>query len=255
MKKRQDGGELRPAPAHDPRTDEPLTPEARRRVYRDALGVGLATGAYGASFGAIAAASGLSTLQACVLSLLMFTGASQFALASTLAGGGGVFPAIATATLVGVRNAFYGLQLAPVLGLSGLRRLIAAHLTIDESTALATAQAGPRAARLAFWVTAVSLFAVWNLSTLAGALGAGVVDDPRDLGLDAASSAAFVALLLPRLRSRRLGALAAGGALLALAALPWAPPGVPVLIAGALAVVAGLLVADWRAAALRGEAK
>ena len=226
--------------------DTPLPPAARRRLYRDSLGVGLATGACGVSFGAIAAASGLSLPQAMALSLLMFTGASQFALASTLAAGSGVFPAVATAALVGVRNAFYGLQLAPILAVRGLRRLAAAHLTLDESTALATAQSGPQAARIAFWVTGLSVFAVWNLSTLAGALGARVVDDPRDLGLDAASSAAFVALLLPRLRSRRLGALAAGGAVVALIALPWAPAGVPVLLAGALAAVAGLAVRDWR---------
>ena len=227
--------------------EAPLSLEARRRVIRDSLGVGVATGVYGVSFGAIAAASGLSTLQACLLSLLMFTGASQFALASTLAGGGGAFPAIVTATLVGVRNAFYGLQLAPIVKARGLRRFAAAHLTLDESTALATAHASAPAARLAFWLTGLSLFAVWNVSTLAGALGARVVDDPRDLGLDAASSAAFVALLLPRLRSKRLGGLALAGAGVALVALPWAPAGVPILLAGALAVLAGLAMRDWSA--------
>ncbi len=203
---------------------------------RDALGVGLAVGAYGVGFGAAAVAAGLSVLQACALSLLMFTGASQFALVGVLGAGGGVLAAVAGATLLGSRNALYAVRLADLLRLSGLRRVAAAHLTIDESTALATgAPAGLQG--VGFWAGGLSVFGFWNLATLLGALGAGAVDTSA-LGLDAAVGAAFLALLAPQVRDRTGLQVAVGGAALAALAVPLAPAGVPVLVAGLAAVVA-----------------
>jgi predicted branched-subunit amino acid permease len=214
-------------------------PDPRRAVLRDALGVGLATGAYGLSFGATAVAAGLSPLQAAVLSLLMFTGASQFALVGVPASGGGAPVAAATAALLGARNALYGLRLAPLLRVRGARRLAAAQLVIDESAAMAVAREDDGQARLAFWATGLAVFALWNLATLAGALGTGAVADPRALGLDAAAPAAFLALLAPRLRERAVRAPAAGAAVLALALTPLVPAGVPILVvAGAVALAA-----------------
>jgi len=214
--------------------------DERRAVLRDALGVGVATGAYGLSFGATAVAAGLDAAQAVALSALMFTGASQFALVGVLAAGGGAAVAAATATLLGARNALYGLRLAALLRLRGARRLAAAQLVIDESAAMAVAREDePALARLAFWSTGVAVFALWNLATLAGALGAGAVADPRTLGLDAAAPAAFLALLAPRLRERAVRAPAAGAALLALALTPLVPAGVPILVvAGTVALLA-----------------
>ncbi len=208
----------------------------RRSVLRDALAVGLSTGAYGLSFGAVAATAGLSLPQASALSLLMFTGASQFALVGVIAGGGAPLAAAATATLLGARNAFYGLRLASVLGQRGPRRLLAAHLVIDESSAMATLRADPRESRLAFWATGVAVFVLWNLATVAGAVGAGRLADPTVLGLDAAAPAAFLALLAPRLRDRRTWALTATAAALALALTPVVPAGVPILAAALLVV-------------------
>ncbi|MGZ4625340.1 MAG: AzlC family ABC transporter permease [Kineosporiaceae bacterium] len=216
----------------------------RAAVLRQALSIGVATGAYGISFGALAVAAGLSVTQACVLSLVMFTGGSQFAFVGVVGAGGSGGAAIATATLLGARNGFYGLQIARLLRPRGWRRPLAAQVTIDESTAVATAQAvvrpgRPELARLGFWATAVAVFALWNAATFVGALVGNALGDPRRYGLDAAAAAAFLALLWPRLRSRRTRLVAGGAALVAAALVPVLPPGAPVLAAALVAVVAG----------------
>jgi branched chain amino acid efflux pump len=215
-------------------------PAERARVVRTALGVGVATGAYGLSFGAISVAAGLSTLQTCALSLLLFSGGSQFALVGILGGGGGAVSAAATAILLGSRNAFYGLRLATTLGVIGLRRAAAAQIVIDESTAVSIAQTSPRTARLGFWTTGIAVFALWNLGTLVGAVGAGALKDPAVYGFDAAAPAAFVALLAPRMRSREPWIVALIAAAVALVAVPFVPVGVPVLFAAVVAILLGV---------------
>src|SRR4051794_36245812 len=109
----------------------------RRQVLTDSLGVGLATGAYGVSFRAIAATGGFGVLQPCALSLLVSPGASQFALVGVLASGGALLSGAATALMLGTRNPLYGLKLASLLGFHGVRRIAGAQLVIDESTAMA----------------------------------------------------------------------------------------------------------------------
>ena len=190
-----------------------LAPQ-QRGIVRDSLGVGIATGLYGASFGAISVASGLSVAQTCVLSLLMFTGASQFALVGVLSGGGSGFSAGATALLLGTRNTLYGLRVAGLLGYDGRRRVAAAHLLIDESTAMSVTRTSRGDARLGFLVTGGTIFVLWNLFTLLGAVGGNAIGDPRTYGLDAAVGGAFVALLWPQLANRGhqvVAVLAAGG--------------------------------------------
>jgi predicted branched-subunit amino acid permease len=212
----------------------------RRAITGNALGIGVATGAYGISFGAVAIAAGLSLAQTCVLSLLMFTGASQFALVAVVGSGGSALAGAATAVLLGTRNAFYGLRLSRLLGRDGPGRLVAAHLVIDETTAMAVAQDTERAGRLGFWATGVAVFSLWNIGTLMGALFTQAVPDPKALGLDAAAPAAFLALLAPRMRalSPWLVALVAAG--VAIVSVPFVPAGVPVLLAAAVAVVFGV---------------
>ena len=204
-------------------------------MVRDAVGIGLAVGAYGLSFGAAAISAGLSTAQACALSLLVFTGASQFALVGVLGAGGGVPAALAGALLLGSRNSLYAVRLSSLLAVRGPRRLLAAQLTIDESTGMATA-APAGLAGTAFWVTGGVIYVLWNLATVLGALGAARLGDPAVLGLDAAVPAAFLCLLAPQVRERKTLAVAVAGALVALVAVPVTPPGVPVLLA-AVAVV------------------
>ena len=179
-----------------------LSPAARRGIVRDSLAVGLATGAYGVSFGVVSVASGLSVLQTCALSLLMFTGASQFALVGVVAAGGAPLSGALTALLLGTRNTLYGLRLAPLLQFRGVRRFAAAHVLLDESTAMSVTRDTTSAARLGFVTTGVSVLVLWNLSTLAGAIAGNELGDPRRYGLDAAVGGAFIALLWPRLSGK-----------------------------------------------------
>ena len=218
-----------------------MTIERRRAIIGDALALGLGTGVYAISFGALAVAAGLSAWQAQALSLLMFTGASQFALIAVVASGGSAAVAIATSTLIGTRNAFYAVAMSPVLEVRGARRLLAAQATIDESTGMAARYEGDRdSARLAFWATAASIYVLWNLGTLIGALGAGMVEDPNAFGLDAAAPAAFLALVWPRLTTWSMRAVAIVSLVLAVALSPFVGAGLPVLVAGAGGIVVGL---------------
>ena len=222
-------------------TDAALTPTERAGIVRDSLAVGLATGAYGIGFGAVSVASGLSVAQTCVLSLLMFTGASQFALAGVLAAGGAPMSGAATALLLGTRNTLYGLRMAPLLKWRGWRRFAAAHVLIDESTAMSVNRGSTEGVRLGFLTTGWSVFVLWNLATAVGAVAGEAVGDPRTFGLDAAVGAAFLALLWPRLRDRRNVHVAALAAAVALSMVPLTAPGVPVLAAGGVALLVGVL--------------
>ncbi len=179
-------------------------PRRGARSSRNSLGVGVAVGTYGFAFGAAAVAAGLSALQTCLLSLLAFTGGTQFAVVGVVAGGGGIAAALGSGLLLGSRNALYAMRMAPLLGVRGVRRLLAAHGTIDESTAMAIGQGDPALARTAFWWTFGAVFVMWNLATLLGAAGASALGDPGRFGLDAVVPAAFLALLAPRLRHGRV---------------------------------------------------
>ncbi len=214
---------------------------ADREVWREALGVVLATSAYGISFGALAVASGLDVWQACVLSLLMFTGGSQFAFVGVFAAGGvSALPsAIASAALLGVRNVAYGMRMSPIVGTTTARRVAASHFTIDESTAVAISQTDPRLRQVGFWVTGIGIFIGWNITTLIGALVGDVLGDPKAWGLDAAAAAAFLALLWPRLKERQAIAVGVAAAVVAAALTPFIMPGLPVLVAALVAILVG----------------
>lgn len=217
-----------------------------RAVVRDALGVGVAVGLSGFAFGVTSAGSGLGLLQTCALSLLVFTGASQFALVGALAAGGGPFTAAAGAFFLGVRNAFYGLRLSQLLALPHAVRPFAAQWVIDETTAVTLAQPTRRARRIGFAVTGLTLYVLWNLTTLLGALGAKAIGDTRAWGLDAAGPAVFLVLLAPMLKTTTERAVAGLAVLLGLGLLPFLPAGVPVLVAALAAPIA--LVAEGRRA-------
>ncbi|MFK0256128.1 AzlC family ABC transporter permease [Streptomyces sp. NPDC090445] len=212
-------------------TPEEAAGRPRSAVVRDALGVGVAVGLSGFAFGVTAAGAGLSALQAGALSLLVFTGASQFALVGALAAGGNPFTAAAGAFFLGTRNAFYGLRLSQLLALPRAAKPFAAHWVIDETTAVSLAQPDRRSARLGFTVTGLALFVLWNLTTLLGALGAEAIGDTAAWGLDAAGPAVFLALLAPMLKSTTERAAAALALVLGLGLLPFLPAGLPVLVA------------------------
>lgn len=213
-----------------------------RSAARTGWAVGVATATYGVSFGALAVAAGLDVWQTCVLSLVMFSGGSQFAVVGVLAAGGVAAgpSAIASAALLGARNSLYGIRVKPLVGSGFWRQVAAAWITIDESTAVATAQQSPRARSVGFWVTGLVVFVGWNLTTLVGALIGDSIGDVSAWGLDAAAAAAFLGLLWPRLRRLQPVVVAIGAAVVATVLTPWLQPGLPVLIAAAVAVVFGV---------------
>lgn len=218
------------------------------------MSVAVATGVYGISFGALSVAAGLDLWQTLALSALMFTGGSQFAFIGVLGSGGAPVAAVATAGLLGARNALYGAVMAPLVAARGLRGLAAAHVTIDESAAVANAQPDTETARVGFWWTGVGVLVLWNVFTVVGAVVGDALGDPARWGLDAAAAAAFLGLLWPRLAGRVAQGVAAGAVVVALALTPVTPAGVPVLAAALVAVLAG-----WRTpgepAALRRAAR
>lgn len=214
----------------------------RDRTVAAAIGIGVAVGVYGISFGVLAVAAGLTPVQACVMSMLTFTGASQFAFISVVAAGGGALAAIGPAVMLAMRNAAYGLSLAPVLPARLRDRALVAQLVIDESTAMARAQNDPASARRAFLITGITVWICWNVGTLVGALLGSGLGDPRTLGLDAMFPAAFLALVAPQLRRPGAPVAAITGAMIAAAVLPFTPAGLPV-IAALAGLVPGVLVA------------
>jgi 4-azaleucine resistance transporter AzlC len=222
---------------------EPLP--GRAQIIRDAAGIGVYAGAFGVTFGAVSATAGLSVIQAVAMSAVMFTGASQFALIGILGAAGAPLSGLSAALLLGLRNAFYGVPVTHILRPSGLRRLWTAHFVIDETTAMAVAQPTRRAGGYAFWATGVTLYALWTLGTLAGALlGSGV--DTSALGLDAATPAIFLALLWPQLSHARAPVVAIGAIVVTLGLGPVAPAGVPIVAAAGVALAAGLFPTHLR---------
>lgn len=202
-----------------------------RPYLRDAVAIGLGVGLYAVTFGVLASAAWVTVLQATALSLLTFTGASQIAVVGVLAAGGSPAAALGSSLLLAARNGAYGLALSRRLRGSWPRRLLAAHLVIDESTAMATGQADPEHTEGAFWATGLAVFVLWNAGTVVGAVSGQAIGDLETLGLDVAFPAAFLALLAPHFGRRDGRVAAAVGGLVALAALPFTPAGVPVLLA------------------------
>jgi 4-azaleucine resistance transporter AzlC len=232
-----------PTPADGSPVDVEAEQAARRRIRNRALTIAVSVVPFGLSFGAVSVETHLSLLQVSFMSLVLFSGASQFALVSVLGGGGSYVSAVGTALLLGARNGLYAARINALLRPSGWRRLLMAETTIDESTAMAVSEGQSGHAARAFWTTALCVYVLWNVSTVVGALVGNAFGSPAVTGLDVAGPAAFVALLAPRLTTTRirLGALAAG--LIALGTVPLVPVGAPILIGG-LAAVAILLAVD-----------
>jgi predicted branched-subunit amino acid permease len=173
---------------------------------------------------------------------MTFSGASQFAIIGVIGAGGGALSGITTASLLGIRNGLYGVLMAPILKVRGFKRLVAAHITIDESTGVSLSQEsrGNQAMQEGFWLTGFGVFIFWNLFTVAGALGAKAMGDPSAWGLDAAVPAAFLGLVWPRLKSSTDKTLAVIAAVFAIATTPFLPAGLPIIGTAVIAILAGL---------------
>ncbi|WP_026533263.1 AzlC family ABC transporter permease [Arthrobacter sp. H41] len=204
------------------------------------LSIAVATGLYGLSFGALSVSAGLDLWQTMALSLLLFSGGSQFAFIGVIAGGGSGLSALSASALLGIRNGVYGMQLNLLLRPAGWRKLLAAQVTIDESVATATGQTDPVEQRRGFWAAGIGVFVLWNIFTGLGALLGAAIGDPAQWGLDGAAAAAFLGLLWPRIQGLEPAAIAVVCAVVTVLAVPFVPPGIPILIAAVVAAVLGL---------------
>jgi 4-azaleucine resistance transporter AzlC len=216
--------------------------ELDRDIIRDVALVAAATALVGVTFGAITVSAGLPVWLPVMLSVLVFSGASQFVFVGLMIAGGGPMAAVLAALLVNVRHLPFGLVVGDLLGTGPARRLAGSHLMIDEAVAFALSQDdGPRR-RAAYWVTGIGLFVSWNAAVVVGAAAGTAISDTGALGLDAAFPAVLLALILPSLRAPATRRAALAGVVVALVTAPFVPTGVPVLLA-----LAGVVVGARRA--------
>lgn len=185
----------------------------------------------GASFGAIAVASGMQWWMPSVMSVFVFAGGSQFLAVEIIASGGGAVAAVLGGLVLNARHLPFGFAVGDVFGKSWPGRLLGAHLLVDETTAFALGQTNARRAKHAYWLAGVSLFIAWNLGTVIGVIAGQAIGDPDAFGLDAAFPAALLALTLPSLKDKPTLRAALVGAVIAVATSPYLPAGIPVLLA------------------------
>jgi 4-azaleucine resistance transporter AzlC len=222
----------------DAQTSSPPAPPAAsfRAGLRAGVPYAIAGAVVALSFGVLARQAGFSAIGAIVMSGIVFAGSAQFAAVAIIAGGGGVGAAIGAAALMNSRFLSMGAALAPSLSGRALQRAAQGQTVVDASWAMANRGDGRFDRHFLFGASAVQ-YVTWMIGTTVGAVGGRGLGDPRALGLDAIFPAFFLALLVPELRDRRSRGVALGGALIALALVPPAPPGVPVLAASAAALV------------------
>ncbi|WP_436771276.1 AzlC family ABC transporter permease [Yinghuangia sp. YIM S09857] len=213
-----------------------------RGTARDIALVCLADALVGASFGAIAVSGGLDWWVPVLMSVVVFAGGAQFAAIGVVLSGGGATAAVATGLVLNARLLPFGFTVADTLGRRARTRALGAHLTTDEGVAFVLRHRDPALRRAAFWACGIALFAAWNLAVVVGAAAGSTIGDTDALGLDAAFPAVLLALVRPTLAAEpttRNAALL--GAAAAVAATPFLPAGVPVLLA-----LTGLAVAVRR---------
>jgi 4-azaleucine resistance transporter AzlC len=207
---------------------------------RAALPFALATLVLGISFGVLARSLGWGTLAPIVFSVIAFSGSAQFAVASVLGSGGGALPAIAAAVLLNARFGPMGVAVAPFLKGGPLRRAMEGQAVVDASWALASRGEGCFDRDFMIGATVPQVTA-WIGGTIVGVLGGDFIGDPERLGLDVIFPAFFLTLLAEELRSASRSAraviVALIAAVLALALVPFAPSGMPVIAACAAALL------------------
>jgi len=207
-------------------------------VLRDIALTCLAVWFIGVSYGAIAVASGFPLWVPAAQSVLVLAGASEFLFIGIVGAGGSPIAAALAGLLVNARHVPYGLALPDVTG-RGWRRMLGSHVMNDESVAFALAQEGLPRKRAAYWACGLGVLICWPGGAVLGALAGSFIKDTNAFGLDAMFPAVLLALIVPALRDRVTMRAAAAGAVIALAAAPFLPAGLPVLLA--LAGVLGLI--------------
>jgi 4-azaleucine resistance transporter AzlC len=204
---------------------------------RASLPFALATLVLGISFGVLARSLGWGVVAPIVFSVIAFSGSAQFAVAAVLGAGGGAFAAIVAAVLLNARFGPMGVAVAPYLKGGLLRRALEGQAVVDASWALAS-RGGGRFDREFMIGATVPQGAAWIVGTAVGAVSGDFIGNPERLGLDVIFPAFFLALLAEELRhGRRAVVVALIAAVLALALVPFTPPGVPVIAACAAALL------------------
>jgi 4-azaleucine resistance transporter AzlC len=198
--------------------------------------IAVAALAFAISFGVLARASGIASVEAIVMSATTFAGSAQFAAASILGVGGGIASAIVAATLLNGRYAPISVSVAPVFVGGPLRRLLESQLIVDESWAMSRRRDGRYDRRLLVG-GGLLLYVCWVGGTVIGVVAGDALGDPASLGLDAAFPALFLAILVTQVHSRRALAAAVLGGTIALVLLPVTPAGVPIVAAAAACVL------------------
>ena len=203
---------------------------------RAGLPFALATLVLGVSFGVLARSLGWGTLTPIVFSVIAASGSAQFGVAAVLGAGGGPIAAIVAAVLLNARFGPMGIAVAPYLKGGSLRRAVEGQAVIDASWALASRGGGrfDREFMIGSWAPQ---YAAWIIGSAIGALGGDFIGNPERLGLDVIFPAFFLVLLAEELRGGRSAAVALIAAPLALALVPFTPPGVPVIAACAAALL------------------
>ncbi len=216
-----------------------MSHEARTAFY-SGVRLGLPYAAVGfvlsVSFGVLAREAGFTPLQAIATAALVFAGSAQFAALAVITGGGTAPAAIAAGTLMNGRFLAMGIALAPSLPGGPAKRAAQGQTVVDASWALANKGDGTFDRWQLFGTTAPQ-YVTWTLGTVVGVFAGDIIGDPGRWGLDAIYPTFFLALLLAEMRDPRSRMVAAVGALIALALVPFAPPGVPILAAAAASLL------------------
>lgn len=199
---------------------------------------------FAVAYAVTARGAGLGVWETQLMSVTVFAGASQFAAAGLFASGASGVGIVLTTFLLNARHVLYGLSLAQTLPLTARQRVVAAQFLTDEAYGMSTVH-GPRDAgglTFAFLLgTELSLYAVWNASTLLGALAGQVLPDPAALGVGVIFPLAFLMLLVPLVTGRTPLVVAGVSGLVAWALSRLLPGGLVILLAG----VGGALLGAW----------
>lgn len=189
----------------------------------------LAVGVVGMSYGSLAMAYGFPLWVPFVLSLTVLAGASEFMFIGIVASGGNPLAAAAAGLLVNARHVPFGVTVRDLVGKRGLS-FLGCHIMNDESVVFGLSQKTAEQRKAAYWLCGLGVAIIWPLGAVLGAMVGKLLPDPETIGLDAVFPAILLALVVPAFKNRTTLIRACSGAVLSLAAVPFAPVGLPVLL-------------------------
>jgi len=206
-----------------------------RTGIRAGLPFGLPVLALGISFGVLARPL-MGPVAPIVMSVVVYSGAAQFAALTVLTAGGGAFAAVVAGLLLNARFLPMGIAAAPALRGPLWKRVARAQAIVDASWAIASRGDGTFDRGIIVGGT-LPQAAGWMGGTALGVIGGSALAHPGKFGLDAVFPAFYLALAFEEVEDRRKLTAAVLGGAIALALMPWAPAGVPVIAAAAAALL------------------